>query len=151
MKDFSPPCERMQPDGSCSQIWCLLHWWGVGWTYLLFVLVDLGMLENKNFITHSTMEVEYKWQGGILIQSDSKARALQRTPSSDLKGKWQGHLVGSVGWVSAFDLCHDLRVPGSSLALGSLLSEESACPFPSAPPPTHAHSLFLSQINKFSF
>ena len=35
------------------------------------------------------------------------------------------------------------------MILGSLLSRESSSPFFSAPPPTHASSLFLpSQINK---
>ena len=73
----------------------------------------------------------------------------------------EGHLGGSVGGVSAIDSGHDLRVLGSSLVWGSLLSEEvcslgrsgeSASSSPSAPLLAHArsflHSLSLSQIIK---
>jgi len=45
-----------------------------------------------------------------------------------------------------FGLGRDLGVLGSSPVLGSVLSVESACPFPSALSPTC--SLSLSQINK---
>ena len=44
-----------------------------------------------------------------------------------------GHLGGSVSEVSAFGSGHDLRVPGSSPASGSLLSGESASLWPPAP------------------
>ena len=40
----------------------------------------------------------------------------------------RGHLGGSVSYASAFGLGHDPRVLGSSPALGSLLSGESASP-----------------------
>ena len=52
-----------------------------------------------------------------------------------------GHLGGLVSYVSSFGLGHDLRVLGSRPAMGFMLSEESACPSPSAPPSTCALSL----------
>ena len=46
--------------------------------------------------------------------------------------------------MSAFGSGHDLRVLGSSPTSGSLLSRESASPSASAPSPSHALALFLS-------
>ena len=53
-----------------------------------------------------------------------------------------GHLGCSVGRLSTFGSGHDLRVLGSH----SLLSGESACSSPSAPPPTLVHTCAVSQI-----
>lgn len=39
-----------------------LHGSGAGWTCLVFALVAIYMLENKNLTHIHATEVEYKWQ-----------------------------------------------------------------------------------------
>lgn len=62
----------------------------------------------------------------------------------------EGHLGGSVGWVSTFGSSHDLEVLESSSTSGSQLSGESASPTPSAISLSFSFSLSLClfQINK---
>ena len=59
----------------------------------------------------------------------------------------KGHLVGSVGWVTAFGSGHDLGVLGLSPVLGSQLHGESTSPSDLLPSQALSHS--LSQINKY--
>lgn len=59
-----------------------------------------------------------------------------------------GRLGGSVGWASAFGSDHNIRVLGSSPALGYLLCRKPASPSPTPPACVPSPAVSLCQINK---
>ena len=66
---------------------------------------------------------------------EGSTRRLNIWPNGALEKEMWGRLGGSVREASGFGSCHGLSVLGSSPALGSLLSRESASPSAAAPHP----------------